>query len=177
MSGNAAEWCWDWLNESPITQDTPPDGPASGALRALRGGSWRSEASACAVKERDSRDPPYSGTDIGFRVVRTIPDTGEIENTGDYLPTLTGTHWYWDSPWGLREIDFDTDDHATFIDPAEPPCVYSDSYTYDSALGRGNISGPYPAGDFQLRNNNKRMYFPQFRHFGHSVEFTFQEPE
>jgi formylglycine-generating enzyme required for sulfatase activity len=175
LSGNTAEWCWDWRNENPVTQETPPDGPASGLERVIRGGGWRSENSACTVKARAARSPYGQDTTLGFRVVRTIPDTGEIENSGDYLPTLTGTHWYWDSPWGLREIDFDTDDHATFTDPAEPPCIYSDSYTYDPALGRGTISGPYPAGDFQLRNKNKTMYIPQFRHFGHSVEFTLQE--
>jgi formylglycine-generating enzyme required for sulfatase activity len=273
MSGNAAEWCWD-RHGAPVTQDTPPDGPASGSERVVRGGSWNSAAAACEARARDSRGPFVSGTDIGFRVARTIPGsaagneggypptlvgsswswdspwgmriitfdtedhavfdnysdkpggavyddyytydpatgTGRItggypagdfqlknDNTvmfflnykdyghsaefyvmdspGDYLPTLVGTKWYWDSPWGKREIEFDTEDHAIVIDPAEPPFLYSDSYAYDSASGKGNISGPYPIGDFQLQNENKTMYIPQFRNFGHSVEFTFFKEE
>jgi formylglycine-generating enzyme required for sulfatase activity len=176
MSGNAAEWCWDWNDGNQITQNTPPDGPVQGSMRVVRGGSWQSAAPGCEVKARASLLPSASDNGTGFRVARTIPETGETVNSGDYLPTLEGTHWHWDSPWGMREIDFDTEDHATFTDPAEPPCVYDDSYTYNPALGRGNISGSYPAGDFQLRNNNKTMFIPQFRHFGHSVEFTFGYP-
>jgi formylglycine-generating enzyme required for sulfatase activity len=177
MSGNVAEWCWDRFNPDPITQETPPDGATSGTERVTRGGSWRSDAASCTVRARASLPPASFDAETGFRVVRTLPAEGDIVNSGDYLPTLVGTHWYWDSPWGMREIDFDTDDHALFTDPAEPPCLYDVSYTYDPALGRGNISGSYPAGDFQLRNNNKTMFMPQFRHFGHSVEFTFKEPE
>jgi formylglycine-generating enzyme required for sulfatase activity len=174
MAGNVAEWCYDYFTET-VTQETAPDGPASGTTRVIRGGAWDSPAASCTVKARTAAAPGHSGNSLGFRVVRTVPDTGETVNSGDYLPTLAGTHWYWDSPWGYREIDFDTEDHALFTDPAEPPPLYHDTYTYNSATGRGNISGPYPAGDFQLRNNNRTMYFPQFRHFGHSVEFTREE--
>ena len=72
MSGNVAEWCWDWKNEQGGTQDYG---------RALRGGSARSYSDYCEVAYRGSRapysKPTYAGWDIGYsgiRVVRTITE-------------------------------------------------------------------------------------------------------
>jgi formylglycine-generating enzyme required for sulfatase activity len=59
MSGNVREWCWDWLAEG------------EGASRALRGGGWRSDASACAVGAApQGASPEISADDAGFRPVR-----------------------------------------------------------------------------------------------------------
>jgi formylglycine-generating enzyme required for sulfatase activity len=170
LSGNAAEWCWDWHNEAPITRDTPPDGdgPGNFAHRAIRGGSWQNEAAACAVKARGYCRPFSSTNDLGFRVVRTIVVTGEVSNEGDYLPTLAGTAWYWDSPWGMRIIYFQENGYAYFDNYGNP---FDDYYTYDSARGRGVVTGGYPAGDFQLRNKNTVMFFPTYKNYGHSAEF------
>ena len=63
LSGNVAEWCWDRYSADAITQDTPPDGAASGPERITRGGSWRSDAEDCLVKARSPRSPGYDGTD------------------------------------------------------------------------------------------------------------------
>ena len=173
MSGNVAEWCWDRHNESPVTQETPPDGPVSGPQRVVRGGSWRESAAVCGAKARGYRNPFAQDTDLGFRVVRTIPDTG-ADSPGSYPPTLVGTQWYWDSPWGMRIITFDTEDHAVFDNYGTK---HDDPYTYDPALGKGRITGGYPAGDFQLRNGNKIMFFPDYKNYGHSAEFYFMEEE
>lgn len=71
MSGNIAEWCWDWYSET-ITMTTPSTGPSSGSLRVFRGGGWYSVPSNCTVAIRDDG---YSPTDRsiyrGFRVVRS----------------------------------------------------------------------------------------------------------
>jgi formylglycine-generating enzyme required for sulfatase activity len=178
MSGNVAEWCWDWFDgENPISQETPPDGaesPDSLGGRVIRGGSWKSAADDCGVKARDSCPPLSSRDDLGFRVVRSIPDTGADVPAGDYLPALVGTRWIWDSPWGMRIIIFDTEDHAVFDDYGTE---YEESYTYDPASGTGRITGGYPAGDFQLRNDNKLMFFPDYKNYGHSAEFYFTEEE
>jgi formylglycine-generating enzyme required for sulfatase activity len=71
MSGNVWEWCWDW-NVSSITGDTPATGASSGSKRVLRGGSWYTAASSCAVSGRGGYMGPSGTNDTyGFRVVRT----------------------------------------------------------------------------------------------------------
>jgi hypothetical protein len=53
----------------------------------------------------------------------------------------------------------------------------ADRYTYNSGLGRGNITGGYPAGDFQLRSKNTVMFFPTYKNYGHSAEFYFMDDD
>jgi formylglycine-generating enzyme required for sulfatase activity len=73
LSGNVAEWCWDWIHEDGITPATPPegDGPGVFAHRVTRGGSWRNNAETCAVTDRNYCRPFSSGTYLGFRVAKT----------------------------------------------------------------------------------------------------------
>ena len=170
MSGNAAEWCWDWNNENGITKDTLPDGEGPGvfAHRVARGGSWNTGSAACELKTRGYCRPFSSQPDLGFRVARSIPDTGDVANTGEYPATLAGLKYYWDSPWGMRIIHFEEDGYAFFDNYGNP---FDDWYTYDSGLGRGEIGGAYPAGEFQLRSQNTVMYFQSYKNYGHSAEF------
>ena len=58
MSGNVFEWCFDWNNDNPASNDTAykqggividPQGAASGERRVERGGSWKLEAKGCVV--------------------------------------------------------------------------------------------------------------------------------
>jgi formylglycine-generating enzyme required for sulfatase activity len=71
MSGNVWEWCWDW-SESPLpTVGSPyadPVGPSAGSARVLRGGSWDSGASHCALSVRNSYNPDDRFSNLGFRV-------------------------------------------------------------------------------------------------------------
>jgi formylglycine-generating enzyme required for sulfatase activity len=176
MSGNAAEWCWDWHNDNPLTTATPfdGDGPGSPARRIIRGGSWQNLAAACEVKARGGCPPFSFANDLGFRVARTIENQGEVSNEGKYPATLAGTAWYWDSPWGMRIIYFQENGYAYFDNYGNP---FDDYYTYDSSLGRGVITGGYPAGDFQLRDKNTVMFFPTYKNYGHSAEFYFKEED
>ena len=73
MSGNVAEWCWDWydtISRSEIVTD--PCGASSGTSRVYRGGRWRDDAQWLAVARRDPEFPAATETGgIGFRLVRS----------------------------------------------------------------------------------------------------------
>jgi len=75
MHGNVWEWCWDWYGgdyyaNSPASD---PAGPASGALRVLRGGSWVNGAELCRSAGRVGYLPGFRDGNNGFRVVRRAP--------------------------------------------------------------------------------------------------------
>ena len=72
MTGNALELCWDFFGDYPAGPQVDPTGPASGSVRALRGGSWSFDGDDCTVHDR----VPMGGTpDVcgGFRLARTLP--------------------------------------------------------------------------------------------------------
>jgi len=69
MHGNVWEWCSDWLGDYPTLPQTNPQGPSTGTVRVLRGGSWFSYAAYCRSAFRDSRDPNTHYDDFGFRLV------------------------------------------------------------------------------------------------------------
>ena len=60
MSGNVAEWCYDWCGNYSSEPQTNPVGPTTGTYRMLRGGSWSNCAKGCRVSFRESDyTPPY----------------------------------------------------------------------------------------------------------------------
>ena len=72
MSGNVWEWVNDWYSASYYASSPPtnPPGPASGALRVLRGGSWNGGSFDLRSSDRVYGSPGVTFSSYGFRVAR-----------------------------------------------------------------------------------------------------------
>jgi len=70
MHGGVWEWCSDWYSDSYAdAEKTDPQGPTSGVVRVLRGGSWRSVPRLCRSGVREWGAPWRTSSYDGFRVV------------------------------------------------------------------------------------------------------------
>jgi formylglycine-generating enzyme required for sulfatase activity len=74
ISENVHEWCGDWYGEDYYSASPArnPQGPASGARRASRGGSWRHQIKITRVAARSSLPPAYRYSDYGFRCAMSL---------------------------------------------------------------------------------------------------------
>jgi formylglycine-generating enzyme required for sulfatase activity len=70
MSGNVAEWCWDWSGSYEGGTQTDPEGALAGARRIYRGGSWLNGVAALRTMSRYGDYPSGRGGSIGLRLVR-----------------------------------------------------------------------------------------------------------
>ena len=71
MSGNAAEWVKDWFDDYPANQVTNPEGPVTGEVKVIRGGSYLRSFSEVRVTTRQGDDPTGTSVEIGFRTAYT----------------------------------------------------------------------------------------------------------
>jgi formylglycine-generating enzyme required for sulfatase activity len=71
MHGNVEEWCKDWIDRDYYTKSPPrdPQGPKTGDMRILRGGSWQNGAVHARSAVRGWDNPSLGGPTRGFRVV------------------------------------------------------------------------------------------------------------
>ena len=74
MSGNVAEWCWDWYAEDYYAQSPGrnPKRAGSGSYRLLRGGDWGYNAYHCRVAYRCLGIPYLCYSNYGFRLCRAM---------------------------------------------------------------------------------------------------------
>ena len=68
MSGNAWEWCSDWLAPYSAEEQVDPTGPATGEYHVYRGGGWYIGASTCRCTHRRQTREGYSKDALGVRV-------------------------------------------------------------------------------------------------------------
>ncbi|MCR5288411.1 MAG: SUMF1/EgtB/PvdO family nonheme iron enzyme [Treponema sp.] len=71
MSGNVAEWCWDYMGDLSTQHQTNPHGPQTGTIRVKRGGSWLDDPQQCTVYYRSGSSPIGKSSNLGFRVCRS----------------------------------------------------------------------------------------------------------
>lgn len=71
MAGNVAEWVNDWYASYSTDDEVNPVGPETGKTKCVRGGGWTNKVTEIAPKERNKKDPLYSGVSLGFRIVYT----------------------------------------------------------------------------------------------------------
>jgi serine/threonine protein kinase len=76
MSGNVAEWVWDWYGPYPTDPlSTDPAGPDAGEVRVHRGGSSFNLAEDARVAARSAQVRPDERFHfLGFRLARTVQD-------------------------------------------------------------------------------------------------------
>lgn len=70
LGGNVWEWVQDWFGPYDDAPSRAPTGPAQGAERVMRGGSWGTPARNLRTSGRFWKPPTYRAGDVGMRCVR-----------------------------------------------------------------------------------------------------------
>ncbi len=73
MSGNVWEWVRDWFGAYPEGNTENPTGPATGAQKVVRGGSWHHSEYYVNTGMRFKLDPNVPLNSLGFRCVQSEP--------------------------------------------------------------------------------------------------------
>ena len=72
LSGNVAEWVWDWYAPFDPSPAKNPRGPRSGSSRVTKGGNMARSAGHARIAARSKLAPGSSSALVGFRVARSI---------------------------------------------------------------------------------------------------------
>ncbi len=93
--GNVLEWCSDWYDKDyyKTSPDADPPGALSGKTHSARGGSFTFLANA---SDRWHYKADHSAPDVGFRIVREIPNVpAAAESAAAAAPAAGGTRHVW----------------------------------------------------------------------------------
>ena len=84
LAGNAAEWVADWFAPDYYARSpgVDPRGPEGGALRVVRGGSYRTLPFALRGAARAAAPEGVREADIGFRCAYDLRDGARIDTPG-----------------------------------------------------------------------------------------------
>jgi formylglycine-generating enzyme required for sulfatase activity len=98
MHGNVREWVHDWKANYPGGAQTNPEGPASGSLRVIRGGSWTTDGlhlrSAGRIHDTPGDRLDSLGFRVGFQAVQQDTANPELELFGGAVITReAGQAW------------------------------------------------------------------------------------
>ncbi len=80
MTGNVAEWCYDWYGEYRDSCQTNPVGPLNGNNKCVRGGHWIDGSNAARVAFRYSLSPREYNYNTGLRIVAAVSQK-DIDDT------------------------------------------------------------------------------------------------
>ena len=95
MTGNAAEWVFDWWNGSdfyPSDRQINPQGDVSGIQKVYRGGAWNNSVKGIRISWRKSAPPTNTQNNIGFRCAES----------GSSNPTVFPTP----APWAQKPENY-----------------------------------------------------------------------
>ena len=83
MTGNVAEWTWDWYQFDYGGDASDPTGAAAGNFKAVRGGSHRFDGgSRCRSASRAVNTPDFRTKYVGFRIARTLSPSNPSPRRG-----------------------------------------------------------------------------------------------
>lgn len=137
MSGGVAEWCEDWYHEGYL--GAPIDGSAwtvpAGSARVHRGGAWDSAAEDARSAHRDSADPNFVSSTIGFRVVLGQVEQEVVLGSANAFAILAGSTV---TNTGLTRITGDLGvSPGAAVEGFPPGVLIGNQYTgVDSAAGQ-----------------------------------------
>ena len=92
MSGNVAEWCYDWYGEYKPGTQTNPVGPQTGDNKVVRGGHWIDGVNAARVAYRYSLKPSHSNYNTGLRLALNINEQ-DVQQYNSTNPTQGMRHY------------------------------------------------------------------------------------